>query len=74
MHQTFIDAVIAGTARPEDFEDWFERWHEGAGGGLSAIDFLGLTRDEYAAWAECRTDVVGVVALAVARRKADVSS
>jgi hypothetical protein len=43
--------------------DLVGKWHDGAGEGKSLIEYLGLTRDEYAAWVEQRLSDAAVVAL-----------
>lgn len=46
MTATFMDRLIAGTAKPSDIDDEIEIWHSGAhGADLEA--FLGMTKDEY---------------------------
>lgn len=34
------------------FERMIGRWHDGAGSGVSLIDFLGITRESYALYVE----------------------
>ena len=49
-HQpTFIDLCLSEQARPEDIDDFVDRWHEGKS-GVELHDFLGMTWDEYARW------------------------
>lgn len=48
---TFIDKVLAGQAKPEDIDDYVDRWHEtDQGKHLFLYNYLGMTQDEYAAW------------------------
>lgn len=47
---TFVDAVAARDATPEDIDDWVTAWHEGAGVGLELHEYLGLSWLEYGAW------------------------
>jgi hypothetical protein len=43
--------------------DLVEKWHDGAGGGKPLSEYLGLSRDPYAAWVEGRTTDEEVVRL-----------
>ena len=49
---TFIDRCLAGSARPEDIDDWVDRWHERPGDDASLASFLGMSDEEYAVWVE----------------------
>ena len=49
MSETFVDLCLAGRARPEDVDEFVERWHEGSD-PRSLSEFLGLTDAEYARW------------------------
>lgn len=71
--RTFIDAVIAGDATPDQLEKWFEVWHE-LPAPVWLIEYLGLTWDEYAAWAEGRATESETVEAAIARRRAERGS
>lgn len=50
--ETFISAVLAGQASPDDADDWVEVWHDNPHlheqAGLD--DFLGFTVTEAANW------------------------
>lgn len=48
----FLDDYTHGKATVEEIEDYLDKWHEGNGYGVSAYEFLGLTKQEYFAWAE----------------------
>lgn len=47
---TFIDTVLAGEAKPDEIDDFIDEWHSG-GAEQPLWAALGMTRDEYAAWA-----------------------
>lgn len=49
---TFIERCLAGTARPEDIENWVDEWHDASGTSPSLAEFLGMTDEEYAVWVE----------------------
>jgi hypothetical protein len=46
---TFIDACLKGKAKPEDIDEWVEKWHDTADCG-TLWDYLGMTGREYALW------------------------
>jgi hypothetical protein len=45
---SFIDLALGGQARPEEIDDFVDRWHEEPDGELHA--YLGMTEAEYALW------------------------
>lgn len=47
----FIESCLRGDSLPEDIDDYIDQWHEGDS-EESLYDFLGMRRDEYAAWVE----------------------
>lgn len=49
-------------------DDLIGRWHRGEGGGLALHEYLGLSWDEYAAWAECRLSDADAASLVLSRR------
>lgn len=50
--------------------DLVGRWHDGAGAGKTLIEYLGLTREDYAAWvAQRMTDEHAVALMMAGRRK-----
>jgi hypothetical protein len=49
---TFIDRCLAGSARPEDIDEWVDAWHAGAGSESSLAQYLGMSQEDYAVWAE----------------------
>ena len=44
---SFIEMCRRGTASPDDFNDFVERWHK-SGSALSLHEYLGMTREQYA--------------------------
>jgi hypothetical protein len=48
--QTFVDAVLAGLASPDDVDDWIERWHATDTGETELHEFLGLLETEMESW------------------------
>lgn len=52
---TWMERCLAGTSRPDDIDDFIGRWHDGDGQGMRLHEYLGLTWDEYARWAEGRS-------------------
>ena len=51
MSMTFVEAVLAGSARQEEIDAWIDAWHDGPG-AESVEEHLGMTLDEYALWVE----------------------
>lgn len=51
MSETFLEAVLEGSALWTDIDDWVDRWHETDDPG-ELQDFLGMSWDEYRLWAE----------------------
>lgn len=64
--ESFIDKCVAGTAKPEELNDYIEYWHEHSL-GISLQKFLGLTKAEYETWLK-GTDAV--ILNVIADRKA----
>ncbi len=48
---TFIDLCLEGSALLEQVDDFIDQWHDG-NSQTSLYEYLGLTRDEYAAFVE----------------------
>ena len=48
----FIDDVVAGKATYDDLEKYVDQWHDGNGFGVSAYEYLGLTRQQYFNWVD----------------------
>ena len=46
---TFMSRYLAGDAAGDEIDDCIDAWHERSG-GAELFEFLGMTRDEYAAW------------------------
>lgn len=44
---SFIDMCRQGTANPEDFDDFVEKWHQSES-PLTIYEFLGMSVEEYA--------------------------
>ncbi|WP_157683920.1 hypothetical protein [Brevundimonas diminuta] len=51
MAMTFLKLALTGKIMFDEIDDFVDRWHEQPG-GKSLHDYLGLTRDEYAAWVQ----------------------
>jgi hypothetical protein len=49
--RSFIQLCLEDDARPDEIDDYVDRWHDGEGDGSLAA-FLGMTDAEYARWAE----------------------
>jgi hypothetical protein len=49
MTPTFLDKVVAGTATPDQIDDYVDRWHRNPG-RHSLPEYLGLTPREYHRW------------------------
>lgn len=46
---TFVDLCLSKKAKPEDIDDFIDRWHEGkAGVGKELREYLGMNKVEYA--------------------------
>lgn len=46
---TFIDLCLAKKAKPEDIDDFIDKWHDGrAGVGRELREYLGMNKVEYA--------------------------
>lgn len=50
MSTAFIDQVLAGTAKPEDIDDFVSAWHDSKTDNGPISSFLGMTEEEYANW------------------------
>lgn len=49
--KTFIEEVLADRARLDAVDDWVSAWHD-ADTDASLEEYLGLSGEEYALWAE----------------------
>jgi hypothetical protein len=49
MERTFMHQCFTGDAKPEDIDDFVERWHA-SGGPANLATRLGMTSGEYARW------------------------
>lgn len=63
VHTTYIDAVLAGTAKPDEVDDWVDRWHETDHATVSRLDdYLGLTGIEGGYWGRT-ADIASIIAI-----------
>ena len=46
---SFLDRLIAGTARAGEIDEYVEKWHEGDG-SAELREYLGMTAEEYSLW------------------------
>lgn len=51
MSKSFIDSCLSGDALLDEIDDWVERWH-GNPSKQTLSHWLGMGKDEYAAWLE----------------------
>lgn len=51
VQQSFVEAVLAGDATPDDVDDFVDAWHASAE-NIGLAEFLGMTDEEYARWVE----------------------
>lgn len=64
----YMALAAAGRVVPDDIDDFVDDWHDSGGAGELG-DFLGMTRAEYAAWAEA-PDTLPLIILARRRNLA----
>jgi hypothetical protein len=57
---SWMERCLAGDSAPDDIDDFIDVWHEG-GTGMPLQEFLGLTRAEYAEWAEQKSSAREIV-------------
>ncbi len=59
----FIEMCIAGTARPDQVDDYVDHWHDGPEPcqGVELREFLGMSKQEYADWACARMTVEQII-------------
>ena len=60
--QTFVDAVLAGLASPDQVDDWIERWHTTDTGDTELHDFLGLEETEMESWLQSGETLEQIIA------------
>jgi len=60
--QTFVDAVLAGLASPDQVDDWIERWHTSDTGDTELHDFLGLEESEMESWMQSGETLEQIIA------------
>jgi hypothetical protein len=49
---TFVNDLRTGRALPDDIHHHIAVWHDGLDDGVPLHEFLGMSWDEYRAWAE----------------------
>ena len=56
----FVTDCLSGKAKPEDLDDYLSAWHA-SDSALPAIDYLGLTWEEYGQWLMDSKAIVGII-------------
>lgn len=60
---TFIDHCLAGSATPEEIDDYVERWHQGViGQEMELRELLGMSKPEYARWMRNADAIADIIA------------
>jgi len=59
--RTFLELCAAGRAAPAEIDDYVDRWHDEAS-DQALHEYLGMTREEYAAWVKDASSLVGILA------------
>lgn len=55
MKDSFMYQLTTGQAKEDDIDDAIDQWHTSyVNDPMPLHQFLGMHRDEYAAWVECR--------------------
>jgi hypothetical protein len=49
-YSTFIEACVYGEAKPEDIDDWVQRWNDFDDATETIWQYLGMTWCEYEKW------------------------
>lgn len=62
VHGTPLREATAPTDAVDILDDLIARWHDTAEDGLSLVDFLGVRREDYAAWVEGRMTAADLLA------------
>lgn len=59
----FIEMCIAGLALPEQVDDRVDDWHNDTepGDGIALRDYLGMSKEEYAAWVFGKLTVAEII-------------
>lgn len=57
----FIQNCLTGDALLDEIDDYIDKWHDGDS-DLPLHDYLGMSRDEYAAWIELPSNLTYIVA------------
>jgi hypothetical protein len=61
MLDNFVERCVTGKAHPDEIDDYIELWHD-SDSDSPLHEYLGLTWDEYRAWAANKTILVEIVA------------
>jgi hypothetical protein len=48
----FLDEYLAGNVEAEEIHDYLDIWHDGSDNDLELHEYLGMTWEQYAVWAE----------------------
>lgn len=68
MRKTFVEAVLAGEAKPEDLMSWVEDWHDQSrikdddqylfAKDVELNEYLGMTWEEYSKFVENHNNIM----------------
>jgi hypothetical protein len=62
VSDTFMQKVVAGKVAPVAISEFVAAWHDGGGFNMSLHSYLGMTWEEYAAWAKNPRTLATIVA------------
>ena len=57
---TFMERYLRGEVTAEEIDDYVELWHESLGFSGELHEYLGMTWEEYGAWAETPSVLPGL--------------
>lgn len=70
--QSFVERCLAGTALPDEIDDYVDMWHNNeAGQGLPLHAFLGMDEHEYSLWMRDPCAIYGIVKAHKNHRRVD---
>lgn len=52
VRATFMDALLAGDALPQDADDWVDAWHDSGDEAGALHEYLGMSWEEYQLFVE----------------------
>jgi hypothetical protein len=71
---TFIEKCLAGTAKPEEIDDYVDAWHDSGSDDGSLPDYLGMSEVQYSRWVADSDEIYNILQEEAVNRESGVHS